>query len=52
MTARFLIWALAAFLAFGALFFLAVVAVVLRSWKRQRDDAKRWALTPMRRLRR
>jgi len=51
MSARFLIWALAAFLVFGALAVAAVVAVVLNVWRRQRRAAARWAMDPVRRLR-
>jgi hypothetical protein len=51
MSAKLLFWALCAFLIFGAIAFLAVVACVLRSWRRQRREAARWAMDPVRRLR-
>lgn len=51
MSARILIWALAAFLVFGALAFAALIAVVINAWRRQRREAARWAMDPVRRLR-
>jgi hypothetical protein len=49
---RAIFWGLLAFLAFGSLFFLAVVAWLAAVWRRERarlrEDKKRWAMDPSR----
>lgn len=41
MTARVVIWSMVAFLAFGALFFVAVAGTILRAWWRDRRALRR-----------
>lgn len=48
---RSLSWSLLAFLCFGAPAFAAIVTALLRAWWRQRREAVRWAMDPVRRLR-
>ncbi len=45
MSARFSIWALAAFLVFGALAFAALLALVVNAWRRPRREAATWRWT-------
>lgn len=52
MSARFLIWALGAFLVFGAVAFLALIAVVVDHFRSKRRERVREAFDPVRPLRR
>lgn len=49
---RTLLWSVVAFCTLGAIWFLAHTATLISTWRRERREAKQWAMDPVRKLRR
>lgn len=52
MTAKILLWSAVAFMVFGTLAFIALVAAIIRAWRLERRARVREAMDPVRRIRR